>query len=99
DEERVAILKFLSCTGLVPDNLVRDVFVAAIGKMSGGIVVLALCNNACISSEMALEVFQKAASRGNAEVVKPLLSKYFALSVKEQSMVCAAWNGQLNVLK
>ncbi|KAG6950062.1 hypothetical protein JG687_00014471 [Phytophthora cactorum] len=93
-------LKFLSCTGLVPDNLVRDVFIAAIGKMSGGIVVLALCNNACISSEMALEVFQKAASRGNDEVVKPLLSKYcFALSVKEEAMVCAARNGQLNVLK
>ncbi|KAG2785205.1 hypothetical protein PC129_g11005 [Phytophthora cactorum] len=68
--------------------------------MSGGIVVLALCNNACISSEMALEVFQKAASRGNDEVVKPLLSKYcFALSVKEEAMVCAARNGQLNVLK
>ncbi|KAF1778859.1 hypothetical protein GQ600_24843 [Phytophthora cactorum] len=27
------------------------------------------------------------------------MSKYFALSVKEQSMVCAARNGQLNVLK
>ncbi|KAG2981321.1 hypothetical protein PC118_g10687 [Phytophthora cactorum] len=102
DGERVTILTFLRSTGLVPDNLVRDTFVAVVGESTSyaDVFVLALSNDACISPEITLEAFQKAVREGRPENVKLLLSKYcFALHIKEEAMVSAARDGRCEVLK
>ncbi|KUF82624.1 hypothetical protein AM588_10000415 [Phytophthora nicotianae] len=70
DKERVAIVKFLRSTGFVPDKLVCDAFTVAIEKWYTEGVVLTLCNEACISFEIAIEAFQKAVSVGKTKVMK-----------------------------
>ncbi|KUF91813.1 hypothetical protein AM587_10003009 [Phytophthora nicotianae] len=95
-EDRAAVFKFLCSTGHVPDKLVHEGIIAAIGNWYlFDDVVLALFNEAYISPEIALRVFQKAVSEGRARVVKLLLSKYcFALPVKEEAMMNAAQGDQ-----
>ncbi|KAG7376646.1 hypothetical protein PHYPSEUDO_012951 [Phytophthora pseudosyringae] len=100
NRDRIDILQFLCSTGFVPDKLICEVFIATIGNWFAGIVVLALCNEACISAEVTHEAFQRAAGVGSTEVAKLLLSKHnISLSAKEEAMMSAARNGRRDVLK
>lgn len=97
---RIAILKFLCSTGLVPDKRIREAFIEVIGKWYAGIVTMALRNESGISCEVTLEAFQKAVSTGSTDVVKLLITNpCISLPIKEEAMVSAAREGRYEVLK